>query len=90
MALGFEKDIRPIFKPYVECMKGIKISTGQGSVQVLLDDYDRVKLLHEEIKTAIHGYDPATPTLRPMPPGGPLSDEDIAKFDEWIETGMLP
>lgn len=89
MALGFQEDIRPIFAPYAGCMAGITISTDQGVFPVLLDDYERVKFLHQEIQIAIHGYDEGAETAHPMPPGGqPLPAEDIAKFDQWIEEGM--
>ena len=88
MALGFHEDILPIFERFAECMRGVKIATDEGIFAVLLDDYERVKLLHREIQGAIHGHDPATPSAHPMPPGGPLGDEEIAKFDQWIGEGM--
>jgi hypothetical protein len=89
MAVGFEEDIKPIFAPYAACMAGVTIATSQGAFPVLLDDYERVKLLHAEIRTAIRGYDPATPTAHPMPPGGtPLPTAQLDLYDQWIDEGM--
>src|ERR1700728_2410929 len=87
--IGFNEDIAPIFEPYVDCMKNIDIATDQGVFTVDLGDYERVKRLHAFILTAIRGYDPATPTGHPMPPGGtPLAADDIKTFAQWIDDGM--
>ena len=86
--IGFNEDIKPIFAPYVRCMKNIDISTDQGIFTVELDNYERVKLLHEQILIAIRGHDPATPSGHPMPPGGPLPAASIQKFAQWIDDGM--
>ena len=86
--IGFNEDIAPIFAPYVGCMSNITISTDQGVFEVDLDDYERVKLLHAAILTAIRGWDPATPTAHRMPPRAPLPAEQIKMFAQWIDDGM--
>jgi len=86
--VGFEEDIKPIFAPFAGCMANITVGTSEGVFQVDLLDYDRVKLLHEHILTAIRGHDPATATAHPMPPRGPLPDEHIQTFAQWIHDGM--
>ena len=85
---GFNEDIRPIFKPFVNCMKNIDIGTEEGVFTVDLGDYQTVKKLHEFILTAIRGHDPKTATANPMPPSGPLDGADIDKFAQWIDDGM--
>jgi hypothetical protein len=86
--IGFNEDIRPIFAPFVDCMKNIDIGTPEGVFTVDLSDFETVKKLHEFILTAIRGHDPATPSAHPMPPRGPLKPASIAKFAQWIEDGM--
>lgn len=86
--IGFNEDIRPIFAPYVRCMSNVAVSTDQGVFTVDLSDYQRVKELHDYILTAIRGWDPATPSGHPMPPGGPLPADSINKFAQWIDDGM--
>jgi hypothetical protein len=86
--IGFNEDIRPIFTRFVGCMANITIATDQGVFEVDLDDYERVKLLHAFILTAIRGWDPATPTAHRMPPGGPLPADKINTFAQWIDDGM--
>ncbi|MGB9366418.1 MAG: hypothetical protein WCE79_10430 [Xanthobacteraceae bacterium] len=86
--IGFNEDIKPLFEPFVGCMKNIDIGTDEGVFTVDLGDYDTVKRLHEFILTAIRGHDPATETLNPMPPGGPLDKAEIDMFAQWISDGM--
>jgi hypothetical protein len=87
-SVGFNEDIRPIFAPFVRCMANINIATEEGVFTVDLGDFERVKLLHEFILTAIRGHDPATPSSHPMPPGQPLAPEKIKLFAQWIDDGM--
>jgi hypothetical protein len=87
-AIGFNEDILPIFAPFARCMANIDIATDQGVFTVDLQDYERVKLLHEFILTAIRGHDPATRSSHPMPPRGPLPPEEIQLFAQWIDDGM--
>jgi hypothetical protein len=87
--IGFNEDIRPIFEPFADCMKNVDIGTAEGVFTVDLGDFATVKRLNQFILTAIRGYDPATRTAHPMPPGGtPLDDADIQKFAQWIDDGM--
>jgi hypothetical protein len=86
--IGFNEDIRPLFAPFAPCMANVDIPTDQGVFTVELGDYERVKLLHEYILTAIRGWDPATPSGHPMPPGGPLPPQSINMFAQWIDDGM--
>jgi len=86
--IGFNEDIGPIFAPFAPCMINVNISTDQGVFPVDLQDYERVKLLHAEILTAIRGWDPATPSGNRMPPGGPLPSASINMFAQWIDDGM--
>jgi hypothetical protein len=86
--IGFNEDIAPIFAPFAGCMANITVGTDQGVFAVDLADYERVKLLHAFILTAIRGHDPATPSGHPMPPGGPLPADSIRKFAQWIDDGM--
>jgi len=86
--IGFNEDIRPIFEPFVDCMKNIDIGTEEGVFTVDLGDFVTVKRLHDFILTAIRGHDPVTATLNPMPPGEPLDKADIDMFAQWIDDGM--
>lgn len=87
--IGFEEDIKPIFKDFAECMNGVKIGTDGGTIQVDLLDYETVKKLYDHIRLAINGHKPGSETAHPMPPGRPLSDADIELFEQWIKKGML-
>src|SRR5689334_10326758 len=86
--IGFNEDILPIFSPFAPCMENITIATDQGVFEVDLEDYERVKLLHAFILTAIRGWDPATPTAHRMPPRAPLPAASIQKFAQWVDDGM--
>jgi hypothetical protein len=86
--IGFNEDIRPLFAPFAGCMANINVATNQGVFTVDLADYERVKLLHVQILTALRGWDPATATAHRMPPRGPLPAEKIGMFAQWIDDGM--
>jgi hypothetical protein len=86
--IGFNEDIRPLFTPFVGCMRNITIATPDGVFPVELDNFESVRRLHEFILIAIRGWDPATPSAHRMPPGGPLPPASIQAFAQWITDGM--
>ncbi len=86
---SFEKDIMPIFINSVACMKNVVVADEDGTENLDLSDYDIVKRFHHIIQVAIHGYEPGSTAPHRMPPGAPLDNADIQKFDQWIDDGML-
>ncbi len=70
--LGFDKDIRPLFRPYdIESMKpnGIDLSS-----------YEAVKERAQDIYARLLNKD--------MPCDEPWNDHNLSKFKEWMESGM--
>ena len=61
----FEQDIKPIFAPYVGCMKNVVLGDAEGTEHLDLGNYDIVKRFHYQIQVAIHGYDYVDGKLRP-------------------------
>ncbi|SHK66648.1 hypothetical protein SAMN04488028_10751 [Reichenbachiella agariperforans] len=88
MSVYFDPDIKTIFAPYVQPMLAVSIATDEGTFSLDLSNYESVCQLSQRIKIAIEGYRPETPTAHRMPPGGPLPDESIAMYNEWLEAGM--
>lgn len=92
MPVTFNDDIKPTLSPYRNAMIGVSIATPEGSFSLDLSNYESVKRLYDRVRIAINGYNPATPTAHPMPPGGAsraLSQEFLDKYDQWIEDGLL-
>ncbi len=75
MALGFGKDIRPLFRdsPDVDTMKQYRID---------LSSYDDVKAKASGIYARL--------TDGTMPCDGPWPQERIALFKRWMDEGMAP
>lgn len=72
MALSFERDIRPMFRPRdITCMLpfGFDMSKLGDARMHSAEIYERV-------------------ADKSMPTDGPWSDADIAKFKQWIDEGM--
>ncbi len=70
--LGFQKDIRPLFRSYdIESMKpnGIDLSS-----------YEAVKERAQDIYARLSNKD--------MPCDEPWTDHNLSKFKEWMESGM--
>lgn len=85
---SFEQDIRPIFAPYVACMKNVVLTDDDGAAEMDLASYDCVVRFHQPIRVALTGYRPGSTAPHPMPPGGALPDDKIDLFLMWVETGM--
>ena len=88
MAITFENKIKPMFAPYVNCMKNVVVADEEGTENLDLGNYEIVKRFHHIIQVAIHGYDEGSTAPHPMPPGGPLEEDDIRDFDIWVDEGM--
>jgi hypothetical protein len=74
MAIGFAKDIRPLFTDEdVSCMKDQAID---------LSDYNDVKSNANDILAAVK-------TGR-MPPKRPWAPDKVQKFADWIKGGYQP
>jgi hypothetical protein len=73
----WEGRIKPMFAPYVGCMKGDGVFKKIGRT-IDLSDYDDVvgnsTVINGMIKNKL------------MPPGSPLSDDDISAFQAWIDA----
>ena len=88
--VGFDEDIVPIFQGYFrEQMLKHGIATPDGVFILDLIDYDSVKYFNERITIALHGYEEGRESAHPMPPGGPLPDEDLKTWDDWVAGGMI-
>ncbi len=84
MAVSFEKDIKPLFRPIdVKHMKPSK---------VLLDDYAYMSDPTDGHKHAADVGDYLTGKKEPrMPPGGPFwSAEQLALYAQWMSEGFQP
>ncbi|MDW3195513.1 MAG: hypothetical protein R8G66_24260 [Cytophagales bacterium] len=90
MSVYFDPDIKNIFAPYVQPMLEVSIATDDGVFSLDLGNYESVKRLNQNIKIAIEGwgYNGGPRTAHPMPPGGPLPDESIAMYNDWLAAGM--
>ena len=91
--ISFETHIKPIFADYNGCMKNQTVVTDAGAYLGNLEDYETVKKIHAEILFAIDTAwkDGQRVANQAMPPRGKqLSAEDISKYKQWIEDGMLP
>ena len=86
--LSFNDDIKPIFSNYVACMKNVVVADEEGTENLDLSNYETVKRFHHIIHVAIHGHESGSTAPHRMPPGGPLPDESIQLFDQWIDEGM--
>lgn len=75
MALGFAKDIRPLFRDY-----DIQEMRHFGGFD--LSAYNDVKKHYIDIAMRLEAED--------MPCDAPWSKENIAKFAQWISDGMMP
>ena len=75
MALGFAKDIRPLFRdsPDVDTMKEFGLD---------LSSYDDVKAQADGIYARLED--------RSMPCDEPWPNEQIARFKQWMVEGMAP
>jgi hypothetical protein len=73
MALSFAKDIRPLFR--------------QRDIECMSDfGFDLSKVTDVRMRSAdIY----ARLAEKSMPTDGPWSDADIAKFQQWIDEGMV-
>jgi len=88
MSVYFDPDIKSMFAPYVQAMLPVSIATNEGTFSLDLSNYTSVCRLSDRIKIAIEGYRPDSLTAHPMPPGGPLPDSEIDKYNEWLNNGM--
>lgn len=72
--LGFEADIRPLFRPFdVENMMPLGLD---------LSSYEDVKRLSLVIFERV--------SVKEMPCDNAWSEEQLAKFKQWINNGMRP
>jgi hypothetical protein len=94
--------IQGILAPGVRCMANRTVATDEGVFLVDLTDYETVKRLHKVIAAAINGWarddhgqwrighdgKPVPTKGHPMPPGRPLSVENVNTFLIWVDDGM--
>jgi hypothetical protein len=74
MALSFAKDIRPLFRAGdIDCMTDY----GGFDLAKLSDVRRHAASIHERLAD------------KSMPEDGAWSDENIAKFKQWMDEGML-